>query len=64
MTFCETSNRIYKMTSCFLFQVSALDQEVIEVDPDTRDMLKMLVSHPIVYSLQYNLAVYFIKKNV
>lgn len=25
-------------------QVSALDQELIEVDPDTKEMLKLLVS--------------------
>ena len=29
--------------SCTL-QVSALDQELIEVDPDTKEMLKLLVS--------------------
>lgn len=33
---------------CVLFttpvQVSALDQELIEVDPDTKEMLKLLVS--------------------
>lgn len=27
-----------------LLQISALDREIIEVDPDTKDMLKMLVS--------------------
>lgn len=27
-----------------ILQVSALDQEPIEVDPDTKEMLKMLVS--------------------
>ena len=28
----------------FLHQVSALDQDVIEIDPDTKEMLKLLVS--------------------
>lgn len=28
----------------FVLQISALDQELIEVDPDTKEMLKMLVS--------------------
>lgn len=27
-----------------MLQISALDQEIIEVDPDTKEMLKMLVS--------------------
>lgn len=30
--------------SCLPVQVSALDQELIEVDPDTKEMLKLLVS--------------------
>lgn len=29
---------------CLSVQVSALDQELIEVDPDTKEMLKLLVS--------------------
>lgn len=29
---------------CVRPQVSALDQELIEVDPDTKEMLKLLVS--------------------
>lgn len=29
---------------CVPVQVSALDQELIEVDPDTKEMLKLLVS--------------------
>lgn len=29
---------------CVCVQVSALDQELIEVDPDTKEMLKLLVS--------------------
>ena len=27
-----------------LFQVSAIEQDILEVDPDTKEMLKMLVS--------------------
>ncbi len=26
------------------FQVSAIDQDILEIDPDTKDMLKLLVS--------------------
>jgi len=34
-----------RLTDDFLpVQVSALDQELIEVDPDTKEMLKLLVS--------------------
>lgn len=32
------------MCICLPVQVSALDQELIEVDPDTKEMLKLLVS--------------------
>lgn len=28
----------------FFFQISAIEQDIIEVDPDTKEMLKLLVS--------------------
>jgi len=41
---------------CVCVQVSALDQELIEVDPDTKEMLKLLVSLFIVLVLTVNTA--------
>ena len=32
------------MYRLFVIQVSAIEQDIIEVDPDTKEMLKVLVS--------------------
>lgn len=60
LLYCDTDGARFGRTlnSLFTFsfeQISALDREIIEVDPDTKDMLKMLVSsrHPVDGTLQH-----------
>jgi len=35
---------LFMLMGAFLMQVSAIEQDIIEVDPDTKEMLKVLVS--------------------
>ncbi len=40
----KTAQTAHLLFFYLTLQISALDQELIEVDPDTKEMLKMLVS--------------------
>ena len=35
---------LFMLICAFFLQVSAIEQDIIEVDPDTKEMLKVLVS--------------------
>lgn len=40
-----SSNPASNVDRNFHLQVSALEEDILEVDPETKEMLKMLVSH-------------------
>ena len=46
---------LFMLVCAFFLQVSAIEQDIIEVDPDTKEMLKVLVSSTVLILYMYSL---------